>query len=79
MVTFTLKNIPRELHQRLKRKAKQNRRSLNKEILEVLENSISPSLESIQDVLARAQRLRKQVARPVTLREIQRFKRQGRL
>lgn len=37
MLTLTLKNIPEELHARLKESAERNRRSLNSEILIRLE------------------------------------------
>ena len=39
MPTLTLKNIPPELHARLKASAERNRRSLNSEILARLESS----------------------------------------
>lgn len=38
MVTLTVKNIPDELHERLKYNAERNRRSLNSEILIILES-----------------------------------------
>jgi plasmid stability protein len=37
MLNLTLKNIPAELHLRLKTRAESNRRSLNREILALLE------------------------------------------
>lgn len=40
MLNLTLKNIPAELHQRLKLRAESNRRSLNREILALLETSL---------------------------------------
>ena len=40
MLNLTLKNIPATLHQRLKLRAESNRRSLNREILAVLETSL---------------------------------------
>ena len=41
MPTLTLKNIPEDLHARLKASAERNRRSLNSEILVRLEQDIS--------------------------------------
>lgn len=38
MVTLTVKNIPDELHERLKLNAERNRRSLNSEILVILQS-----------------------------------------
>jgi len=41
MLTLTLKNIPKEIHARLKESAAKNRRSLNSEILARLERDVS--------------------------------------
>jgi hypothetical protein len=41
MLTLTLKNIPKDLHARLKDSAEKNRRSLNSEILARLERDVS--------------------------------------
>lgn len=41
MLTLTLKNIPKQLHARLKESAEKNRRSLNGEILARLERDIA--------------------------------------
>ena len=40
MSTLTVKNIPPELYERLKEKAKANRRSLNNEIIVILEREL---------------------------------------
>ncbi|MGH8773487.1 MAG: FitA-like ribbon-helix-helix domain-containing protein [Burkholderiales bacterium] len=46
MLTLTLKNIPEDLHGRLKRSAERNRRSLNSEILARLESDFTaPALD----------------------------------
>ena len=48
MPTLTLKNIPDDLHARLKASAEQNRRSLNSEILVRLEQDIKrPVLDPV--------------------------------
>ena len=41
MLTLTLKNIPAQLHAKLKESAEKNRRSLNSEILTRLERDVS--------------------------------------
>jgi len=41
MLTLTLKNIPEQLHAKLKESAAKNRRSLNSEILMRLERDVS--------------------------------------
>jgi plasmid stability protein len=46
MLNLTLKNIPTDLHQRLKARAESNRRSLNREILALLESLLdAPSVD----------------------------------
>jgi plasmid stability protein len=46
MLSLTLKNIPGGLHQRLKARAESNHRSLNREILALLESLLeAPSVD----------------------------------
>lgn len=42
MVTITVKNIPKELHEKLCERAEINCRSLNKEIIASLESTMKP-------------------------------------
>ena len=59
MLNLTLKNIPADLHQRLKMRAESNRRSLNREILALLEGQLeAPSV----DIAAEQARLEQFVA-----------------
>ena len=77
MANLTLKNIPDELHAKLKESAERNRRSLNSEILIRLESAFrSPVL----DVQEHARRLKAftDSQSPVDHSLIDRFKRQGR-
>ena len=56
MLNLTLKNIPAELHVQLKARAESNRRSLNREILALLEAQLeAPAVDvaSEQDRLER--------------------------
>lgn len=43
MATITLKNVPNDLHRRLKARAEQNRRSLNREAILLLETHLAGS------------------------------------
>ena len=60
MATLTLKNVPDDLHRRLKSRAERNHRSLNREAIRCLEESVQdtplhasdPALEQL-DVLHR--------------------------
>ena len=60
MLNLTLKNIPADLHARLKASAESNRRSLNSEILARLEAQLSAP---VVDVDEEARRLSEFVAR----------------
>ena len=60
MLNLTLKNIPSDLHARLKASAESNRRSLNSEILARLEAQLSAP---VVDVDEEARRLCEFVAR----------------
>ncbi len=77
MLNLTLKNIPKQLHSRLKQSAEKNRRSLNSEILARLESEFSAP---VVDVAAHERALRQFVARlpRVDHSRVGRYKRQGR-
>lgn len=79
MANVTIKDLPAELHQRLKEKAKRNRRSLNAEVITLLEASMEPRKVNVDEILAAARAVRSQVKRELSDQEISRMKRQGRL
>ena len=61
MPGILIKNVPADLHRRLKRRAAANRRSLSSEALTILNNAIvnragPPSLEEIDRLRVRGQR-----------------------
>ena len=77
MLNLTLKNIPKELHARLRESAEKNRRSLNSEILARLEAEfVAPVVDAEAEVRA----LRAFVARlpKADHAKVARYKRQGR-
>ena len=77
MLTFTLKNIPEDLHAMLKESAERNRRSLNSEILSRLERELAaPTI----DPRAHAKELKAFTARlpKVEHARVSRYKDQGR-
>jgi len=80
VATITLKNIPAELHRELKKRAEEHHRSLNKEILATLKSAISGTVRfdpaKLEESVRRARSL---FRRPITAREIDRWKREGRL
>ena len=79
MATITLKNIPAELHRELKKRAEENHR-LNKEIIATLKSAASGTIQldptKLEESVRQARAL---FRRPVTAREIDRWKRKGRL
>jgi len=76
MGSITLKNIPDELHQRLRESAQIHRRSVTAEILSLLEAQLSANpqgvLSSIRGLQARHPVL------AITQEDIDRYKREGR-
>ena len=77
MLNLTLKNIPKDLHARLKQSAEKNRRSLNSEILTRLESDFTAP---VVDFAAHERTLREFVAKLPQLdhSKVSRYKRQGR-
>jgi plasmid stability protein len=80
VATITLKNIPAELHRELKKRAEEHHRSLNKEIIATLKSATSGTIlldpAKLEESVRRARSL---FRRPITAREIDRWKREGRL
>jgi plasmid stability protein len=80
VATITLKNIPAELHRELKKRAEEHHRSLNREIIATLKSATSGTMRldptKLEESVRRARSL---FRRPITVREIDRWKREGRL
>jgi hypothetical protein len=67
MPTITVKNVPTELYERLKRSAEVNRRSINSEIIVCIERALYSRQIDPEAVLPRARELReKTVDYPIT-------------
>ena len=79
MANVTIKDLPAQLHERLKENAKMNRRSLNAEVITLLEAAVEPRKVNVDEILAAARAVRSQVKRELTDQEINRMRRQGRL
>jgi plasmid stability protein len=79
MATITLKNIPGDLHRRLKKRAEQHHRSLNKEIIAILKSTIGDTDPVDVDALIREARVaRSKFTREISTAEINAWKRAGR-
>ncbi len=62
MPTITLKNVPEELHRRLKERAERHHRSLNREAIRCLEAAVAPPAFDPEVFLAKADALREELA-----------------
>ncbi|MBZ0091947.1 MAG: Arc family DNA-binding protein [Sulfuricellaceae bacterium] len=78
MATITLKNIPDDLHRRLKESAAQHHRSMNKEIIARLEEQLMPPKRDTDAKLAELRTLRRQLPVYATPEEIDAAKDEGR-
>ena len=79
MVTLTLKNVPPEIYERIKIQAKNNHRSINGEILSILEQAISIPPLDVKATLERTRKLREMTADYViTADEIEKLINEGR-
>lgn len=77
MATLTLKNIPDELHARLKESAERNRRSLNSEILIRLESAFAAPVVDVREHVRQLKAFT-DAQSPVDHTLVDRFKRHGR-
>ena len=79
MASVTVKALPPSLHRALKSRAKLNRRSLNQEVIAVLEQSVVPSRKiGVKELIEDARKFRSKMKFIATPEEIDRFKRAGR-
>ena len=78
MATITLKDIPKELHIVLKQRAQKHGRSLNKEVLECLKDSVAPRLTDINEMLADIRKNRSHIPGKLTDKLIYEAKKSGR-
>jgi plasmid stability protein len=77
--TITVKNIPSELYERLKLSAGLHHRSMNSEIIALMEESLAAKKRKPEDFLATARALREKVGRYGLKKEfVDRAKREGR-
>jgi plasmid stability protein len=63
-MNITIKDIPAKLHRKLKARAKSNKRSLNREVIEILENSERPGILDREAFLREVQEYRESLMIP---------------
>jgi len=79
MATVTVKNMPDELYERLKKTAKKNRRSINSEIIVCIEQAATSRRIDRDEVLENARGLRQWTAgHPISDAEFDQAKEEGR-
>ncbi len=77
--TLTLKNIPDDVYDRLKRSAQTHRRSMNSEAIVCLEAMLLPATVTLAERLARAHELRAALPQGAfRARDMDAMKREGR-
>jgi plasmid stability protein len=80
MPNLTLKNVPEELLLRLRARAQEHRRSLNSEILTVLDAALSSQKPALPAMLERIEEIHARYdIRPLSAAEIRQAIRRGRL
>ncbi len=80
MATLTIKNVPNDLYEQLKRSADAHRRSINSEVIVCLEHSLQNPRSGSEELLTRIRSLRRKTARcRLTDRLLSHAKREGRL
>lgn len=62
MVTLTIKNVPPEIYERIKMQAKNNHRSINGEVISILEKALSIPPLDVKATLERARKIRELTA-----------------
>lgn len=79
MATLTIKNVPDEVYERLRRSAAQHRRSINQEAIVCLEQRLQKPEFDVGAFLARVRRLRRKTsAHRLTDKELFKMKNEGR-
>lgn len=78
MATMTLKNVPDELHEKIKMSAAVNRRSINQEAIYLIEQALAANAVGTEATLAEVRVLREKLGIYVTEEEVTRAKNEGR-
>ena len=78
MNTITLKDVPPMLHKALKTRAREHGRSLNREILAALENTVRCESLDAESLANRARAVRESAGGYVTRADLAAFKNRGR-
>ncbi|WP_020403212.1 FitA-like ribbon-helix-helix domain-containing protein [Gracilimonas tropica] len=78
MPSITVKNIPKDIYDRVREQANAHHRSINSEIIACLEIAVKPQKVSAEDILQEARRLRNNAKGSLSSEEIESAINQGR-
>ena len=80
MATLTIKGLPEELYKRLKKRAADERRSINSQVIVCLEQHLAKPRRDPKAILKRVDALRERLNLPaMTVEEVRKAKESGRL
>ena len=78
MSSVTLKDIPADIHRAIKARARAHGRSLNREILGLLEDAVRPTVVPADTTIGKARAVRESMPVYLTRRDLDAFKAEGR-
>lgn len=78
MASITIKDIPARIHERIRERARANRRSLQQEILACLEQAVLPRSRTARQIIREARGLSSRFGIGVDHDATDRYRRQGR-
>jgi plasmid stability protein len=79
MTTLTIKNMPENVYERIKMSAKANQRSINKEIIAIVQQAVMPRAIDVDEWLNQTRQIRERTANYILSdEEITRIKNEGR-
>ena len=61
MATITVKDIPDDLYEELKKTAANHHRSINREVIHCIEKAVRSRQLNVEDILAEARRIRAEI------------------
>ena len=79
MPSITIRNIPEDIYQQLKDRAKINRRSINNEVIHLMERSMESNQVNTEEILYKAKNYRKKLKGSLTESDIEDAINNGRL
>lgn len=78
MATLTIKNVPDELYERIKLSAANNRRSINQEVLFLIEKVLAANETNFDKTLEEIRAFREQLGIYITEEDLNKAKNEGR-